>query len=125
MTINKAQGQTLEFLGIFLPAPCFGHGQLYVALSRCGVPPGDRVAKEANEGDSSTASTETTTTAPANPRPPRDSGGASPVEGQTLASCTACGVGARVLVMDVKGIQGRFEGLEGVFTSNVVYREVL
>jgi hypothetical protein len=34
MTINKSQGQTFENLGIFLPAPVFAHGQLYVAFSR-------------------------------------------------------------------------------------------
>jgi hypothetical protein len=37
MTINKAQGQSLDRLGIFLPQPVFGHGQLYTAMSRCGV----------------------------------------------------------------------------------------
>ena len=34
MTINKAQGQTLQQVGLFLPEPCFAHGQLYVACSR-------------------------------------------------------------------------------------------
>ena len=34
MTINKAQGQTFEHVGISLLKPVFGHGQLYVALSR-------------------------------------------------------------------------------------------
>ena len=34
MTINKAQGQTFEKVGIFLRRPCFSHGQLYVAFSR-------------------------------------------------------------------------------------------
>jgi len=34
MTINKAQGQTLEHVGIYLPGPVFSHGQLYVALFR-------------------------------------------------------------------------------------------
>ena len=36
ITINKGQGQSLDTVGIFLPSPeaIFGHGQLYVALSR-------------------------------------------------------------------------------------------
>ena len=33
-TINKAQGQTFDKVGIYLPAPVFTHGQLYVAFSR-------------------------------------------------------------------------------------------
>jgi ATP-dependent DNA helicase PIF1 len=34
MTINKSQGQTFDRVGIYLPAPVFAHGQLYVAFSR-------------------------------------------------------------------------------------------
>eukprot|EP00889_Picochlorum_renovo_P006332 jgi/Picre1/33362/NNA_008686.t1 len=36
MTINKAQGLTLKRVGVYLIDDVFSHGQLYVALSRCG-----------------------------------------------------------------------------------------
>jgi ATP-dependent DNA helicase PIF1 len=36
MTINKAQGQTLKMVGIFLSKHVFTHGQLYVAMLRIG-----------------------------------------------------------------------------------------
>ena len=38
MTINKAQGQTLQCVGVWLHEPVFTHGQLYVAASRVGHP---------------------------------------------------------------------------------------
>jgi hypothetical protein len=43
MTINKAQGQTLQTIGVYLPKPVFCHGQLYVAFSRCGSQRGIQV----------------------------------------------------------------------------------
>lgn len=38
ITVNKAQGQTLQVCGVNLEEPCFSHGQLYVACSRVGAP---------------------------------------------------------------------------------------
>ena len=38
ITINKAQGQSLEKCGIGVNTDCFSHGQLYVACSRVGKP---------------------------------------------------------------------------------------
>ena len=35
---EQSQGQTLKNVGLYLPRPVFGHGQLYVALSRLGDP---------------------------------------------------------------------------------------
>ena len=36
LTVNKAQGQPLQVVGLDLTAPEFSHGMLYVALSRTG-----------------------------------------------------------------------------------------
>lgn len=43
MTINKAQGQSLETVGLFLPKSCFTHGQFYVAISRVTSPHGLKI----------------------------------------------------------------------------------
>ena len=37
ITSNKAQGQTLSYVGIYLKQGFFSHGQLYVAMSRIGT----------------------------------------------------------------------------------------
>jgi hypothetical protein len=44
MTIHKAQGQTLDYVGVYLKSPVFSHGQLYVALSRSTNPSQLKVA---------------------------------------------------------------------------------
>jgi len=72
MTINKAQGQSLRRVGVYLPEPVFAHGQLYVALGRSGV-----------------------------------------------------AANTKLLINDVPNRQGRFDGVEGVYTRNIVYREIL
>lgn len=38
MSINKAQGESLQVCELNLENPCFAHGQLYVACSRVGKP---------------------------------------------------------------------------------------
>lgn len=43
MTINKSQGQTLDRVGLYLKAPLFGHGQLYVTISRVRSPKGLKI----------------------------------------------------------------------------------
>lgn len=49
MSINKAQGQTLGLIGVYLSTPCFSHGQLYVAMSRVGKVSGVRICTETAE----------------------------------------------------------------------------
>ena len=71
MTINKSQGQTLKQVGIFLPETVFGHGQLYVALSRATHP--DNV---------------------------------------------------KVFIQETNN-QGTFQEIDGVYTENIVYTEML
>jgi ATP-dependent DNA helicase PIF1 len=51
MTINKAQGQSLKRVGVYLSRPVFSHGQLYVAFSRAGIPWETRCLLEPREGE--------------------------------------------------------------------------
>jgi ATP-dependent exoDNAse (exonuclease V) alpha subunit len=44
MTINNSQGQSLQYVGVWLHDTCFAHGQLYVAMSRVGSPSDIRFA---------------------------------------------------------------------------------
>ncbi|PWA50520.1 DNA helicase [Artemisia annua] len=48
MTINKSQGQSLSKIGIYLPQPVFGHGQLYVALLMATSPYGLKILLKSN-----------------------------------------------------------------------------
>ena len=48
ITINKAQGQTLKMVGLWLPDPVFGHGQFYVGCGRVGAPERLRLAVKAD-----------------------------------------------------------------------------
>ena len=38
LTLNRAQGQSLDKAGLYLPKSVFSHGHLYVGCSRCGDP---------------------------------------------------------------------------------------
>ena len=51
MTINKGQGQTLKKCTVYLPTPVFSHGQLYVAVSRCGERAGVKIAVRRDADD--------------------------------------------------------------------------
>uniref|UniRef100_A0A8R1HSI7 ATP-dependent DNA helicase n=1 Tax=Caenorhabditis japonica TaxID=281687 RepID=A0A8R1HSI7_CAEJA len=46
MTLNKAQGQSFNRIGLWLPCDVFSHGQLYVALSRVRSKGGLKILSE-------------------------------------------------------------------------------
>jgi ATP-dependent DNA helicase PIF1 len=50
MTINKSEGQSLRYVGLYLPRTVFTHGQLYVALSRVTTRSGLRILILDDEG---------------------------------------------------------------------------
>jgi len=43
MTIRKYQGQSLDYIGLYLPTSIFSHGQLYVATSRVKIMSGLKI----------------------------------------------------------------------------------
>ena len=51
MTINKAQGQTLQHVYGYLPRSCFSHGQTYDMISRVGAASRVHLFVAGREGD--------------------------------------------------------------------------
>jgi ATP-dependent DNA helicase PIF1 len=51
LTLNRAQGQSLDRAGLYLPKSVFSHGHLYVGCSRCGDPDNVFVYADQNEFD--------------------------------------------------------------------------
>jgi ATP-dependent DNA helicase PIF1 len=51
LTLNRAQGQSLDRAGLYLPKSVFSHGHLYVGSSRCGDPDNVFVYADQNEFD--------------------------------------------------------------------------
>ena len=49
LTISRAQGQTFQKAGLYLPRNVFAHGHMYVGLSRCGNPNGLHVYADQTE----------------------------------------------------------------------------
>lgn len=56
MTINKSQGQALDYVGLYLQRDVFSHGQIYVAISRVTSKKGIKILihDEKNNSKSST-----------------------------------------------------------------------
>lgn len=51
LTLNRAQGQSLDRAGLYLPKSVFSHGHLYVGCSRCGDPDNVFVYADQSEFD--------------------------------------------------------------------------
>jgi hypothetical protein len=54
ITINRAQGQSVKYVGLDLRIPVFAHGQLYVALSRVTTKKNLRILLPSDNLDSKT-----------------------------------------------------------------------
>ena len=57
MTINKSHGQSLGFVGLYLPTPIFSHDQLYVAVSRVQSKSGLKILIHDNDNKSCSKTT--------------------------------------------------------------------
>ena len=51
MTTNKTQGQSLNYVGIYLPQPVFSRAQLYVAMSKVTSRKGLKILLLSDDGD--------------------------------------------------------------------------
>ncbi|XP_055824335.1 uncharacterized protein LOC129892818 [Solanum dulcamara] len=51
MSINKSQGQSLSYVGLFLKKSVFTHGQLYIALSRVTSRKGSKIFTYDDDGN--------------------------------------------------------------------------
>ncbi|CAK8561230.1 unnamed protein product [Lathyrus sativus] len=57
MTINKSQGQSLDYVRLYLPKNLFSHGQLYVAISRVKSKAGLKILIHDKDNNSLTQTT--------------------------------------------------------------------
>ena len=57
MTINKSQGQSLDFVRLYLPTPVFSNGKLYIAVSRVQSKSGLKILIHDNENKPSSKTT--------------------------------------------------------------------